>query len=225
MRSWIIPVASLVLIGLAFLATYALLPACGLHLPFGLGAVRFCPAPAPAALRADDSLQERAMLTRQIAEAEGRLAALQCTPVALPQTEVPEPEAPLDSTIIERGDVALLEGCWALVSDYRTVDPESGSSVDFSDWQICFDAAGIGRETMRGSDGTICEGQVKVGFEGETTLVIDEPDDLPCSNGYSIYRRQVRCTVDAMNVAQCQSLQPEVAGAVDLTMRRAKEQP
>lgn len=78
---------------------------------------------------------------------------------------------------------------------------------------------------MRGSDGTSCEGEVQVGFEGQSTLVIDELGDLPCSNGYSIYRRQVRCTVDEAGAAQCNSVQPEVAGDVVVIMRRAKEQP
>jgi hypothetical protein len=225
--------ASFALVVIVTLAIWSVIPACGLRLPFGLGQVGLCPAAQAASPGADEGLVRRAVLLKQITEAEARLAAIACTPAevpalsepAQPEPAPPPPEVPLNREAIERGDVTVMQGCWALASDYRTVDPASGARVDYTGWQVCFDASGLGRETMHGSDGTTCEGEVKVRFDGGTSLVIDEPDDLPCSNGYSIYRRQVRCTVDEANTAQCQSSQPEVDGAVDVIMRRAKEQP
>jgi hypothetical protein len=97
--------------------------------------------------------------------------------------------------------------------------------IDFADWEVCFGADGNGRETMAGSDGTTCAGPIQVRFDADGTLVIDEPADLPCSNGFAIFRREVRCAVDATGTASCRSLQPEVSGDSPVIMRRAKEQP
>ena len=208
------------------------LPACGLTLPFGLGVWRFCPVPVEAA--APDP--ERASLLAQIDEAEARLAALDCAPEPepepgpepAPETEpapLPEPEAPLTPDLLRQGDVGALEGCWALASDYRVTDRDSGATIDFSDWRVCFDAEGRGQEKMTGSDGSTCEGPVQGRFDEGGALVVEEPANLPCSNGYALFRREVRCSVDATGTAACQSLQPEVGTQAPLIMRRAEESP
>lgn len=227
MRPSIIVMATAALALLVMGVALPVLPACGLRLPFGLGQWQLCPAPLQARAPADRT-PERAALLAQIEALQSRLAALQCQPAPPRAAEAPPeppPETPLPPQTIEEGDVAALEGCWALASSYGTVDPKTGAAVAFAEWQLCFDASGAGQEKMRGTDGTTCEGPVQAGFDAEGALVIDEPGDLACSNGYSIYRRQVRCTVNGAGIAQCQSLQAEVGGDLAVIMRRAKEQP
>ena len=219
----------LIVIGAAVLALVAAalavvtLPSCGLVLPFGLPTVQFCPAPAAIVV---DVSGERDALLQQITEAEGRLAALQCQPAAeLPASHPPAAlDAPLDRSAIESGEPSAVQGCWTLVSQYQTFDPDTGKTIDFTDWQVCLAADGTGHEVMHGSDGTICQGDVDVTFQ-DGALIISEPADLPCSNHYSIYQRKVICTADDSGTAQCRSIQPAKDGYADVIMRRTQEQP
>ncbi len=207
MRSPTVILGALPLVLLVMAAAWSVLPACGLRLPFGHGEWQVCPAAAAAPRPTDGTAAQREVVLRQITEAETRLAALECQPAQAPPPAQPAllpqilpqllrqalPDGPALSPEDLPDDLTALQGCWALSSDYHTVEPGTGASIDFPAWQVRFDGNGKGHETIRESDGISCEGPVAAALNGDQTLVIDEPGDLPCSNGYSIYRRQIRC--------------------------------
>jgi len=212
----------------AVAAAAAILPACGLRLPFGLGTVLECPEINRIALPSGGAAARAAILA-DISGLERDIAALACTPqrVETPTPPpAPLPPAPeLDEAMIDEGDVGALRGCWMLDSPYRAQNRETGAITEYSEWTICFDGSGRGQETMRGSDGSTCTGNVTGSFLPGEALVIDEAEDLPCSNQVAILRRQVTCRLDATQRATCNSYQPESGSNAEVIMRRAPEAP
>lgn len=208
-------------------ATFALLPACGVRLPF-FGTVDFC-APrgvATAAARLESLAATNADLSRRIAALERELGAVQCTRVveAPPAPLLPPPAPPApepDSRAWDEGDVARLEGCWSLDSPFQTTDERSGVVSHYSSWRMCFGADGSGTEEMRADTGATCSGPVTGRLEGGD-LVIEEPGNLQCSGDSFIYRMVSRCTPNPDGTAVCQLTQPEIGSAGTVSFRRAE---
>ena len=150
-------------------------------------------------------------------------------PTDLPASTIPEqtlqergpsPVEDLREADFEQGDVAVLEGCWELDSDYRAVDEATGAVSSFDKWSICFDTNGRGVERMRTESGDACVGPVSGTF-GEGVLQIVEPGDLSCNSGNVIYRREMDCSLDGQGFAQCSVRQPEVNTASTARLRRS----
>lgn len=123
----------------------------------------------------------------------------------------------------------MIDGCWALDSDYTTYDRETGARTDYSEWEICFQGDGPGRERMTGrhqSGQTItCAGALSRSFSRDGKLVIEEPGNLQCSNGSYIFRRVITCTVDEAGRADCNTAQPERGTNSDVRLRRKESTP
>lgn len=204
------------------LGAMLILPACGLVLPLGLGQISECPATARTA-SADTALGTA--LQAEIVALERSISALQCVP-ELPPPVVPDPieEAPeLDEEMLDRADLNDLQGCWVLDSPYAAQNKVTGEITHFSEWTVCFEMDGTGRETMTGSDGSTCEGPVTGGFVPGQALVIEEAANLPCSNGFAILKRTVTCRLDAGGRALCTSYQSEGGSSAEVIMRRLQE--
>lgn len=209
---------------LVTLSAALILPACGLVLPFGLGTWAACP---PVIVQSTEDAT-RDGLQAEIAGLERQIAALQCLPEPEPELRAetpPLPEPELGEDMLERADVGDLEGCWELDSPYAAQNRATGEVIEFSEWNVCFSADGTGRETMKGSDGSTCEGPVTGNFIPGQALIIEEPADLPCSNNLAILRRTVTCRLDLEQRAVCNSYQAEGGGNAEVIMRRLQEAP
>lgn len=136
------------------------------------------------------------------------------------QESAPDPVEDLTEADFERRDVAVLEGCWELDSDYRIVNKATGAVSLFDLWSICFDTNGRGVERMRTESGDGCVGPVSGTF-GDGVLQIVEPGDLSCDSGSVIYRREMDCSLDGQGFAQCSVRQPEVNTASTARLRRS----
>jgi hypothetical protein len=217
--------AALVVVVVA--AAGLVLAACGLRLPFAPGLVASCDLRSVTAQ--DDVLAERDALLRQIAGLERDLAGQTCA-IVLPE---PEPEPVLDPEALdardrdafEAADLAAMEGCWMLDSDYATVDRRTGRETHWREWELCFDTTGQGRETMRSTRGDVCDGAVTARFGAPGRFSVIEPDNLQCSGGFFIYRREISCVLDAQGRAQCDTYQPETGSRGDARLRRASRGP
>lgn len=133
----------------------------------------------------------------------------------------PEPPREIDEERWRDRDVSLLEGCWNLDSDYRLQDRQTGVINRVRTWQMCFDANGRGRQTLVFTDGTRCESPVSGRFAGSGSLQIDDGDDVACTNGSSIFRRESTCTLNGRGGADCQSRQRAIGGGTArFTLRR-----
>lgn len=212
-------------------SVYLLLQSCGLRLPFA-GTITFCESETVLKRRADLALvdQANADLTAQIGALEGELGGLVCKaepPAPPPPPPPPKPKKPatpsgLAPDAFDRDDISVMEGCWELSSDYAVRDINSGRITRFGYWRICFDRNGNGTEIMRATNGVRCEGRLTGRMLGNGTLTMREPGNLQCSDGSSIFRRDVRCTLDARGNAQCDTHQPETDGRGAATLRRAR---
>ena len=226
MKITLVWMAALALVGLVAFAAALLVPACGLRLPFTSLEIFACPVAAKPAAQPDHALRDS--LRQEVAAMELRLAGLQC-PAPVPPAPSPEtvqdplPPPPLDADLLERADLGELQGCWQLDSAYSAQNMVTGVVIDFPEWTMCFDSSGSGTETMRGSDGSTCEGPVKGTFLQGEALVVEEAADLPCSGDFAILRRRITCRLDADQQAACDSYQPEGGGVAEVIMRRAEE--
>ena len=168
-------------------------------------------------------------LMRQIAALQRGLAERECTVVPPPVPVAAPPADGFDPEAFRRRDTALLDGCWELDSEYRTVNERTSAVTHYSDWTICFEPGGAGRESMIGRQGSTtitCEGPVTRAFDAEGALLITEPANLPCSNGSHIFRREITCQLDASGRADCSVLQPERSRTRSVVaLRRAEGRP
>lgn len=232
-----------VLVACVVWAGALVLQGCGLRIPF-FGTVAFCET-AEIADRARTD-RETAQLDRRIALLERELAALRCeadpppppappapepAPVPPPPPE-PEPDPPappppartesgLAPDAFQRGDVAVMEGCWELVTEFSVRERRTGQIDLFRNFEVCFDQSGQGRQVRTSTRGTRCEGPVSARID-YGTLVLTEPVDLVCTNGLTIYRAITNCTLDAQGKATCRGLQPEVNARSELFILRRK---
>lgn len=178
---------------------------------------RYADCPPPSDLVHEERLAaldvEQTALIARVYALESELAAQQCVATG------PDPTRPL----LERGwaNQALpnLYGCWDVSLDYQTRDVDTDEVAGYSEWQMCFDAKGNGQEIMRDTAGIVCKGPVSGSFE-DAGLAILEPDNLACSDGGYIHRREIRCLLAEGGLASCSTLQPETGGAADVVISR-----
>ena len=190
--------------------------------------------------RLDDIRAENALLSEEIALLEREIGQIQCVaqyiepPIELPppparQVPEPEPEPPqvarnegLDPDQFRERDISVLEGCWALDSEFRTRDVRTGRVTFYNQWNMCFDENGNGREQMRATNGTTCNGPVTGNFDGGGNLVINEPGNLRCGDGSAIFRRVTSCQVNPNGTASCVTRQPERRTRSNVQLRRSQ---
>lgn len=209
----LIGLGAVILVAVVATAGVLSLQACAVN---GSWLVRFgaCPPPSPAAGRLAALEADRAILRAAISEAEASLAGRQCTALA------PDPNTPFDTAAWARGDKAALHGCWSLDSTYQTRDVDSGKIISYPIWTACFDTQGQGREVMYGDDGSTCEGPVTAEILSDGRLAMVEPDNLPCSDGGYVHRREIACTVANTGIAECDTVQPETQGQASVAATR-----
>ncbi|MEM9968004.1 MAG: hypothetical protein AAF755_07895 [Pseudomonadota bacterium] len=190
-------------------------------------------------------------LLREIAFLERELATIQCVAQYVPpvEPELPDevepsvdpvpleeppdpPELPSQPDGLDRGafdnrDVAVLEGCWYLDSDYRTRNLETGRVLRAVSWQACFDETGKGTHQIQMEDGTSCTGPLTGGFNDGGRLIMQDGEEMQCSDGSFIYKREITCSLDATGRAQCVSVQPTSPqpGQASVGLRRATGTP
>lgn len=136
-----------------------------------------------------------------------------------PAPPPPPPRTDLPAERWNRGDLALLEGCWNLASDYRTRDVRTGRVNTVRAWRVCFDRAGQGRQTLTFDNGAVCEGPARGSFEGRN-LLIDDVSDLQCDDQSYIYRRISRCERANDSRAECETTQPGQGTRSRVTFQR-----
>lgn len=228
----------------AAIASAMLVPACGVDTAIWRRWLNHCDLSddleaKATAQRLDIANSE---LLQEIMRLERELASMQCVaavnepPVAdpplrnLPTFTAPDPpdasEEPdytpsqADADAWRRQDLDALTGCWDLDSDYRVQHLETGEVTHFNEWRICFRADGTGSQEMRGTNGTTCSGPVSVAFSESGQLVINEPDNLPCSDETYIYQRKIACALQESGIANCGVNQPEIQRSTDMRIRR-----
>ena len=236
---FIILLSVLLLVGTA-VAALLLVPACALGTPFRLAFLDFCVSAEELDSRRQAELLHDANgdLLREIERLERELAAQQCVaqypdpePVLPPVTPAPEPEptpppaqaeAPeIDQDAWRRRDLAALDGCWELDSDYSVRNRRTGAVTHFNQWRMCFSESGEGTEQMLATNGVRCNGPVTGRFNNSGRLVISEPGNLPCSNDTYIYKRRLSCALDASGRASCSVRQPEIGTDSTVRLRRS----
>ncbi|MCV6584876.1 MAG: hypothetical protein OIF47_05035 [Marinibacterium sp.] len=134
----------------------------------------------------------------------------------------PDPDADFADDGPFPGDTASLEGCWALESDFEIRSVESGDALPFPEWTVCFPPGsdGMGTQVMRSDDGALCEGDIRGAFDSDGALVLEEDEDLVCSDGTQIFRRVTTCAVGEDGLATCEAVQPRTGGRGTFALKR-----
>jgi hypothetical protein len=234
MKGFVTGALALAVAGAVASAAAALLPACGVGIP-GLNR---CPDPAlDATLDRTAALDARnAEVLRAVLALERELAAIQCTAVyppppapvpappvaalpALPPAPAPAPA--IDPNAWAQRDLRLLEGCWDLDSDYAVRNIQTGQITNYTEWTICFDAAGIGQAAMLATNGMTCEGPIRGAFATDGRLAVTEGANLQCSDDTFIYRRELACALAPDGGASCDVSQREVGSTTTVRLRRS----
>ncbi|WP_116132930.1 hypothetical protein [Tropicimonas sp. IMCC34043] len=201
------------------------LKACGVTLPFGLGAWSACrTAPDYASLDRLAALKvERGDLRARISVLENDLGKIQCEADAqTPPASVP---ATIDKDAFQRRDLAALSGCWQLMTQFDVRNARTGKSTTYDRWAVCFEPDGTGTEVLTATDGTTCEGPVAGAFDTSGSFEISKPGKLDCSDGTFIYKTQASCNLDGAGRAICDLYQPETGGTDRVELRRGTQEP
>lgn len=203
------------LLVLSIYAAYLLMQACALQLPF-LRHLSTCTTPAEISTQAalETATDAQVDLQRRIFELERELSGVQCV---IPPLDA---NAPLSPEKWRNNDLTTLYGCWDLDTTYRTRDIDSGAIRTYSDWKMCFDGRGNGKQLMRSDDGITCEGPVTAQYGGGGLSLV-EPGNLACQDGGYIHQRQIACKLGANGKAICDTKQPETGGEASVGFDRA----
>ncbi len=213
------------LLGLVGITAFLILGACGVLSPFLTWGIPGCPiavASVPDA-RLEAALGRQAVLESQVTDLEMRLARLECLPPeSPPPPPEPEPTGGLDAEQWEDQDIQILEGCWALDSHYQAQDVITGAVSTVASWNMCFDANGVGNQTLRFDDGTTCREGTTARFNSSGQLEVRDDANVDCSDQSYIYRRVMTCDLLPDGTASCQSTQPERGGGSSHVRIRAR---
>ncbi len=197
--------ATILFVAFFFALFYLVLPACGVVGPSFLKAWSFCKSSYAdddtALLQVDE---QRVALERRILTLQQDLALRQCT------AELPD----VDAELWDGQDITVLDGCWNLDFEYRVTDVETDEEAVFDDWTLCFEGeTGVGTQVMQSTTGVICQSDIPGAFNDQNQLVLEETDNLSCSNDSYIFRRQITCDRTEDGRLSCQSVQPERSGS------------
>jgi len=118
------------------------------------------------------------------------------------EDDADRPAEPIPEEQWEERDLSLLEGCWTLISDYGVTRRDTLETIRVTDWEMCFERNGAGRQTLVFEDGTRCESGIGANFEGEALNVIDG-GHVRCSDGSAINQRVMRCERQPDGTADC----------------------
>ncbi len=214
------------------MGAYLSLWACGVGVP---GSDRplfdFCPdaataAPYPSQLHSE-RLRQRALQERLDQLRLSMAAAPDCpvprqpaddppTVAEVIEREEPPPEVPqITEQDWEDQDVTFLEGCWSLISGIEITDVASDELYGVEDWQICFDEAGNGSQTIVFEDGTACDGELTAQFLDTGSLRLQDQADIGCTGGFRIFRMINDCERLDDGTARCLGRQPD-QGTADI---------
>ena len=235
MRVRPLPAAGAAILAVIVLAaSYLLLNACGLRfvLPFGLRDE--CPEIRTVrSFHLDEALERRRALEGRVAGLERAIADLRCAPERRSEQEVlpTDPGTAADSDgpsgpgireeDWENRDVALLEGCWSLDSDYSLENVDTGAVSGVESWQMCFDEEGIGSQTLTFDDGRTCESErTEAEFAPNGNLLVRDGENVSCDDGSFIYEREMNCSLDRDGGASCASVQEETGSRSNVQIRR-----
>jgi hypothetical protein len=172
--------------------------------------------------RLDQLDQERRRLEADVGSLSRDLATFQCPPTPSVAEEPPAGQSPsgIDMEAWNDRDIAAMEGCWVLDSEYIIRDRTTGAPSPQQEWRVCFDGQGRGTQAMQSEDGTRCDGTITGTFDPEGRLVMREPGNLQCSGGVFIYERETTCTLNDRGEAVCESRQPETGGAGTVRLKK-----
>ena len=200
--------------GLVLALAVLILPGCGLRLG-PLGDLDFCAPARTLSASLGKELERLAVLEARLRGLERRLAELPACRLPPPSELLPDPDV-LDAEKWDNRDVSVLEGCWALASDYELQDVDTGEVSSVETWTMCFDVQGNGDQHLVMTDGLQCTAESHASFVDDGRLRISDLDDVDCSGEFVIFRRVMECELEPEGEAACISRQTGRVGYSEL---------
>ena len=135
--------------------------------------------------------------------------------------EAPAPPVPdIPEEAWEEQETDFLEGCWTLISDYATQDINTGEIFTVESWQMCFDAAGNGQQTLIYDNGVTCQGDVEAEFTEDGRLQVPDLDDVRCDDNSRILQRMMVCDRRPDGTAYCVARTLRTGAGSEVVFRR-----
>jgi hypothetical protein len=201
-----------------------------------------CVPAEPVATVRDDSRDRLAALAAEAEHLERQLRAVRTAvaqrpvcpaPPVAPSRAPPVPPPPVRPTVApaiddstwRKREVASLQGCWDLDSDYRVQDTDTKVVATVTAWSICLEPNGTGRQNIKLSDGVTCESTVSARFPTESSLAITDVGDVMCSNKSRIFQREIECARQTTSQIACDARQPTQGTNSAVKLRRRPNQP
>ena len=133
-----------------------------------------------------------------------------------PPEDEPPPEAPPDAPRDlprerwDARDITMLEGCWTRLSNMSIQDIRTRQIRGVQHWRMCFDRGGQGSQEIALDNGVNCRGRLAASFQGDGRLALDDTEDIRCSDGSKVFRREGACEPTSDHEAECVTRQPAV---------------
>lgn len=193
---------------------YLLLQACAVFFPVVGYANASCSVQSDDARRGvlEGLTAENMALSRQLAALQQDLGGQQCLVEIFPQGAAVGPSANLnaiDADAWNAGDIASMQGCWALDSNYSVRNINTDAITHFNQWQICFEGNGRAESKLVSTNGITCQSSVTSHFNAPGRLHFEDVSDAQCSNNSIVFRNTAECSLNAMAEASCTVHQPE----------------
>ena len=129
-------------------------------------------------------------------------AAIRPPPVPAPPPAPSPPRAELPANRWNERDLSMLDGCWHNSTQLNMRREEDGLVRSVQDWKMCFNHGGYGRQSIRLTDGSSCDGGISAGFGRENRLLIT--DETKCTGPNVLLRAgRFECTRISDDEADC----------------------
>ncbi|QNT77990.1 hypothetical protein [Entomobacter blattae] len=99
-------------------------------------------------------------------------------------------------------DPSMLKGCWQLSTHMNIleIDGDFRKTYPITQWTLCFDASGNGRQTLTMSDGRQCRGGLHVHFNGQAMMI---EESSPCEGDFPLLHGRNACVRLNNQAARC----------------------
>jgi hypothetical protein len=196
----------LLVVAIAMIVTPACLVIFSLN--FGLGS---CDDTETSIESRQSKLSENNLMEDRINELEKELLSINCPSEKV--SALPAPLSKPNSINIEEWNqkkISFLKNCWELVGDnYQVSDIDDPAAITvYHTWKLCFDEKGNGVQSLTSTSNT-CESPVLAEFSDDGSLKILDSENVSCSDGGYIYRREMSCSLDNFGKAKCRAYQPD----------------
>lgn len=123
-------------------------------------------------------------------------------------TPQPDKQGDLSKDSWNKKDKSMLDGCWKLTTHLELYEQRffGSSHQPVTNWSLCFNSNGVGKQVLTRRDGGTCSGPLNVQFQG-SQLILNQPTD--CQGAFHLIPGKNVCNRVNDKEAQCTYIDAE----------------